>query len=269
MNLDTYFERIGYSGPRENSLAVLQDLHYLHPRAIAFEGLSAFLGTGVSLDPGVVFDKLVNQGRGGYCFEQNLLFALVLKDLGFEVTEHAARVLWRSPDKQAMARTHMLLKITVDDQDWIADVGFGGLTMTAALRLEPDLEQQTPHEILRITRQEQEYTIEAKTADQWRPMYVFDLVPCYPVDFGMSNFYVSEHPESLFRQNLMLGRPFEGGRHAMLNRDYSRYILGGERYQRHIASVDEFLELLAADFGVTLEKGDEMQALIARFDALD
>ncbi|MDG2175642.1 MAG: arylamine N-acetyltransferase [Gammaproteobacteria bacterium] len=269
MDLSNYFERIGYSGSGECTLATLQELHKLHPAAIPFENLTSFLAVDVSLIPGKVFTKLVDHGRGGYCFEHNLVFATVLKRLGFTVTEHAARVIWRSPNKTQMARTHMLLKVMVNNQAWIADVGFGGITMTAPLKLEKGIEQQSPHENFMITCENDEYTISAKLGNNWQSLYVFDLVQQYPVDFDMANFFVSSHPESLFRHNLMLGRPEAQGRHALLNRDYSYYSLEGEKTQRRISDSDELIDILTGEFGIQLEGSIDIQALRNKFEKLD
>lgn len=85
MNLDAYLERIGYKRPKTISLEMLKELHLLHPQAIAFENLNPFLGIPVSLDQNSLQCKIIHNGRGGYCFEHNLLFQKALKTLGFEV----------------------------------------------------------------------------------------------------------------------------------------------------------------------------------------
>ena len=71
IDLDAYFRRIGYDGPRDASLETLRELHRLHPQAIPFENLDPLLGRPVNLDPASLQAKLVEGGRGGYCFEQN------------------------------------------------------------------------------------------------------------------------------------------------------------------------------------------------------
>ena len=251
MNLNAYFQRIAYSGPEEASLHVLQQLHHLHPLAICFENLDALLTGSVDITSEAVFEKLVNKGRGGYCFEHNRLFSDVLRSLGFDVSEHAARVVWRSPDKTRMARTHMLLKIMIGDIPWIVDVGFGGLTMTGPLMLEPGKVQDSPHEQFRIEQQGDEYTISVLLNGKWKAMYIFDLVPQYPVDYEMANHFVSSHPQSLFTTNLMLGRADERVRHAMHNRTYTRYTLSGDKEQREITDVEELKSLLHNTFQIS------------------
>ncbi|TIT35549.1 MAG: arylamine N-acetyltransferase, partial [Mesorhizobium sp.] len=106
-DLDAYFARIFYRGPTEASLATLKALHRQHPQAIAFENLDPFLGHAPKLDLASLQDKIFTRGRGGYCYEHNLLFMHALTALGFEVSGLAARVLWGQPDDAITARSHM------------------------------------------------------------------------------------------------------------------------------------------------------------------
>src|SRR5215510_7467457 len=97
--LDKYFARIGYQGPRMPNLQVLHALTGLHTQNIPFENLDVLLGRGIDLADDAVFEKLVERRRGGYCFEQNALFMRVLCALGFEVKPLSARgrIFW--PDR--------------------------------------------------------------------------------------------------------------------------------------------------------------------------
>ena len=109
-DLDAYFARIGYAGPRAPTLPVLAALHRLHPAAIPFEAIDVLLGRPISLAPADIFAKLVTGGRGGYCFEQNGLFRLALTALGFGVTPLIARSWYGRPLDQPRPRTHMALR---------------------------------------------------------------------------------------------------------------------------------------------------------------
>jgi N-hydroxyarylamine O-acetyltransferase len=264
MNIDKYFERIGFTGTPSPTLGFLQDIHHLHPLAIAFENITAFTGAPVSLEPEAVFEKLVTQGRGGYCFEHNLLLATVLRETGFEVSTHAARVIWQGIDKSQAPRTHMLLKVTIDGNDWIADVGFGGLTMTAALQLESDAEQSSPHESFRITRDGDHWLLAARLGDAWKAMYVFDLSHQQPVDFALSNYFVATHPESLFVQNLIMARPYRNGRHAFLNTTWMKYSRDGNKTEKVLTDPAEILTLMEEIFKIRLEESVDPQILQAR-----
>ncbi len=107
VDLDAYFARIGYAGPRIATRATLDRIHALHAAAIPFENLDPLLGRPVPLELDALQRKLVRSRRGGYCFEQNTLFKAVLEELGFSVTSLAARVLWMTPPGGAPnARAH-------------------------------------------------------------------------------------------------------------------------------------------------------------------
>jgi N-hydroxyarylamine O-acetyltransferase len=151
VDLDAYFARIGYDGPREPTLAVLRAITQKHPDAIPFENLDVLLGRGISLDPAAIDAKLITAGRGGYCYEQNGLFKRVLTAIGFEVTGLMARVLWMAPaGAPARPRSHMVLGVEIDGETWLADSGFGGCVLTAPLRLFSDEVQDSPNGDFRI-----------------------------------------------------------------------------------------------------------------------
>ena len=179
-----------------------------------FENLDPWLGRPVSLEPTDVFTKLVTRRRGGYCFEQNLLFREVLEALGFQVTGLAARVVWNLPADVTLPRTHMLLLVTLGERRYIADVGFGGLTLTAPLELDSTAAQRTPHEPFSITYDGEHHILQAEVAGEWQALYRFGLEEQTQADYAMANFYVGTHPQSRFVLQLLAGRPGAGMRHA-------------------------------------------------------
>ena len=134
IDLDAYFHRVGYAGPRAATLEALRWLHARHAEAIPYENLDPLVGRPVRLDPASLERKLVRGGRGGYCFEQNLLFRHVLEALGFRVTGLAARVLWNAVEGVVPPRGHMVLRVELADGPYLADVGFGGQSLTGPLR---------------------------------------------------------------------------------------------------------------------------------------
>src|SRR3546814_6189496 len=109
LDFATYLERIQYQGPYKAAQDVLRALHIRHTQAIAFECLSPFTGTAVSLDVDALIEKFTVQKRGGYCYEHNTLFQHILRDIGFKAQGLAARVRLNVPVDVATPRTHMLL----------------------------------------------------------------------------------------------------------------------------------------------------------------
>lgn len=264
IDLDGYLRRIGYEGPREPTLEVLRALHGRHTESIPFENPNPFVGWPVLLDIPSVERKLVREGRGGYCFEQNALFRRALEALGFAATGLAARVLWNEPEGAITARSHMLLRVEVGGEPYIADVGFGGQTLTGPLRLEPDIEQATPHEPYRLARAGDEFVMQAKVRDAWRPLYRFDLREQLQPDYEVSNWYLSHHPESIFVTGLIAARQAPGVRYALRNNELAVHRMGGGTERHVLGDADELRGVLEGTFRLALPDAPEVGAALAR-----
>lgn len=263
-DLDAYFQRIGYAGSREPSLATLRALQCRHPLAIAFENLDTLAGRPVQLDLDSLQQKLVHGRRGGYCFEHNSLFWQVLTELGFDVTALSARVVWERPANEVRARTHMLLLVKLPEGDYLSDVGFGGLTPTAPLLLESHAEQPTPHETFRVLRLASDVAVEARVRGEWKPLYRFDLQPQAAVDIELLNFFVVGHPDSPMRGRLVAARAAPDRRYALRNGMLAAYHLNGTQEQRQLTSVAELRGVLTGTFGIRVPSGVELDGLFGR-----
>lgn len=256
--LAAYLERIGFGATPRPDLETLRALHRLHPAAIPFENLSTLIGDPVPLDLASLQRKLVAEGRGGYCFEQNRLFAAVLAELGFRVTALAARVVWNRVEAPLGPRTHMVLLVepaeaaeATDRARYLCDVGFGGLTLTGPLRLETGLEQETPHETFRLVQVGEEYLLEANVRGQWRALYRFDLQAHLPVDFEVLNHFVATHESSPFRTALMAARRTPEGGYALRDNELSIYA-AGTKEQTALGTAEEIERALTEIFGIRL-----------------
>lgn len=235
VDLETYFERIGYSGPRAPTFEVLRALHALHPAAIPFENIDVLLGRPIDLAPAAVDAKLIAGRRGGYCYEQNGLFKRVLATLGFTVEGLAARVLWQAPpDAPPRPKTHMAIRVTIDGVAWLADVGFGGCVPTIPLRLDATAPQDSCHEQLRVTPVAGDFLVEGRLGDRWAALYHLDPAPLLDVDYELGNWFVSSHPESHFRQRLMVSRVTSEARTTLQNAQLTVRRPGGSVDQRQL-----------------------------------
>ena len=264
LDLDSYLRRIGYSGPRSPTLATLRALQSHHPRAIPFENLDTLAGRAIRLDLDSLQRKLVHGRRGGYCFEQNLLFKHVLAALGLQVTALAARVVWERPDDEVRARTHMVLLVELGEGTYLADVGFGGLTPTGPLRLEPNVEQATPHETFRVLHLGREYAVEARVRGNWKRLYRFDLQEQQQIDIEMLNYFVMSHAESPMIGRLMVARTEPDRRFGLRSGVLSVHHLHGESEQRQIGTVAELREVLRETFAIDVPAGADVDAALGR-----
>ena len=282
-DLEAYFQRIGYAGPRTATLDTLAALHRLHPQAIPFENLDTLLKRPVVLDAAAFERKMLSGGRGGWCFEHNLLLAGVLETLGFGVTGYAARVLWGVPEGVTRARTHMLLGVECpgagpgadpgvggrsrDGADtFIADVGFGGLTLTGPLRLVMGIEQTTPHETFRLVEAGSSgFVLEILLRDGWKPVYSFDRQPQVLADYELSNWYLCNFPESPFMKNLMVARVTPDRRYALFNNRLSTHYLNGATEQATLGTVEALRGVLERELQIVLPDEAKLEAVLARF----
>jgi N-hydroxyarylamine O-acetyltransferase len=245
---DVYFQRIAYHGPAPATIETLHRLHELHTRTIPFENLNPFLGIPVKLDMASLFDKLLTNGRCGYCFEQNLLFQHILEKLGFRVRGLGARVIWNRAEEDMTSRGHMLLLVETGDEKWICDVGFGGLGPTAPLLLRTGVRQDTPHESYRLITTGEDFILQSNIRNEWKNLYRFGLEVQYLSDYEMASWYLSNNPESHFVTGLIAARPAPGLRYVMRNNEFSVHHLSGETEKRILGTTDEVRKVLEEIF---------------------
>jgi N-hydroxyarylamine O-acetyltransferase len=223
--LDGYLERIRYTGELRPTYAVLEALHLAHATHIPFENLDILAGLPIRLDLDSLQAKLVKARRGGYCFEQNALFAAVLDTIGFDVTRLSGRVRYRV--SSVLPRTHMTLLVNVDGGTWLADVGFGseGLLKPVPFVLEQESRQFAwTYRIVGNTGQAgrqdpPSYALQSLRDGAWIDLYAFTLEPQYEIDYEMANHYTSTHPESRFRKMLTVQTMSTEVKHALRNRE--------------------------------------------------
>jgi N-hydroxyarylamine O-acetyltransferase len=264
MNFDlrAYCDRVGYDGPAEPTLAVLRRLQGLHPLSIPFENLDALAGIAPVLDLQGLQAKLVGARRGGWCFEHNALFAAALETIGFKVERLIARVRWGlPPGGAATPRTHMLLRVTIDDEPWLADVG--AVTLTGPLRFELDTVQETPHGLFRLQDADGEWEQQAKLGETWTAAYRFDLKPAELVDYEVGNWFCATNPGSIFTQTLIASRVAPEERLSLTNNDFVRRRLDGAVERRYLGSGREISDVLGEAFGIDPPEQIDYDAFLA------
>lgn len=253
VDLDAYCDRIGYRGPRTPTIETLRALHELHPASIVFEAIDVLLGRGVDLSPAAVDAKMIGSRRGGYCFEQNGLFKRVLTAIGFEVEGLVARVRWMAPaGAPPRPRTHMALRVTVDGEPWLADVGFGGCVPTAPLRMDTVAPQPTRHETFRVIPFGASHLVQARLDGAWIPLYELSREPQLDADYELANWFTATHPTSHFRRSLTVARAMPEARYALLDGRLTVRTPDG-RTERRILDAGQIERALSDTFGLPVE----------------
>ena len=204
LDLQAYLQRIGYDGGLDPTVETLTALHRAHVLSIPFENLDILLGRPIRLDLASLQAKLVRGRRGGYCFEQNALFAAVLEHLGFDVTGLAARVTMG--EERTTPRTHMILAVDIAGTRWLADVGFGGDTLLDPISFESGEPVQQGAWAFRLAVDGDTRILWGLRADGWLDLYSFTLEPQLPVDYEVANHYTSTWPRSPFVTKIVAQR---------------------------------------------------------------
>jgi len=248
--LKDYFQRISFSETSISAnIELLGELILAHTRSIPFENINPFLGIPVELDIESLVQKMIYDNRGGYCYEQNLLFMEVLKHIGFEVEPLSARV--HSNSDVLNARTHMLLIVNIHGRKYLVDVGYGGMTPTAPLSIDVSTSQETSHDSYKIGKEGNEYQLLFLKDSEWHPLYSFDFRKQYLVDFEMANWFTSTYPTSHFLHRLMVSRADKNVRYNLRDNLYSRHSKHGIDKQA-LTSAEEIRSVLKEIFGLSL-----------------
>jgi N-hydroxyarylamine O-acetyltransferase len=257
VNIDAYFERIGFAGSIAPTLETLQQLQVLHPAAIPFENLDAMMGVPVRLELKNLEQKLLYDRRGGYGPEVNLLFKALLEDLDYKVKGVAARVFWNRPEGVEPQPTHLALIVEISGGQYLVDVGFGGMTPTAPLRLRAEMEQETPHGVFRLMGGgDQDWQLEVRIGEDWTLLYRFNLAEKSFEDVvAMSDMLAADQT---FRTTLRGARVEKGRRLALRNARLTTRPNDGPIDTRMIASLEDAKDILSNVFGIVLPANDRL-----------
>lgn len=249
-DLAAYLRRIGLAGPPARNLEGLGVLHLAHLQHIPFENLDVQLGRPIRLDLASLQAKLVQGRRGGYCFEQNRLFATALETLGFSVITCEARV--RRGATRLLPRTHMMLRVELEGRAWLCDVGFGGDGILLPVPLDGEVSVQFLNRY-RVAPEGALCVLQGLRMGVWEDLYAFEPAERFPVDYEMANHYTSSHPESGFVKTLTAQICSPDVRRTLRNLTYSE--ARGDAVEGRELAPEEVVPLLRQRFGIEVPAG--------------
>jgi N-hydroxyarylamine O-acetyltransferase len=269
MNIDGYLKRIDYTGPLTPSAGTLRELQVAHLRTVPFENLSIHAGEPIVLENDHLFTKIVDNKRGGFCYELNGLFAALLSALGFEVAMLAAGVA-KAPRSSASSRPLAITELTEDDfgpvfdhmallvnldQRWLVDVGFGD-SFLEPLLLDESGEQVQGTQTFRIVKDNQHRIILRRNNDEdWKPQYRFTLQPHTYAEYEEMCHYHQTSPDSHFTKARICSRATEEGRITLS--DMRLITTSGAppiRQEQTLTSEYEYVSVLRDQFGIVMSK---------------
>ncbi|MCW8887156.1 MAG: arylamine N-acetyltransferase [Motiliproteus sp.] len=236
-------------------------MHRAQHNSIPFENFDVALGKAISLSPEALFSKLVINSRGGYCFEVNGLLLMALTHFGFDARPLLGRVHMTG---EASGRGHQLLLVTIHDEQWIVDAGFGAQTPGVPIPLVLDQEVSGERYTFRLTKDplygtmlqiqnQEEGQYQEQNHTQWANLYSFDLNHVCDGDISFGNHYSATHQESIFVTTCVAALPIDGGVATLHNRTLKKVVNGTET----IIELDEgasYLTALREQFGISFKE---------------
>jgi len=253
MNVTAYLERLNYTQPVKPDVDTLHGLQIAHMQKVPFENLDIALKRPILIDEPAIWDKLINQKRGGFCYELNGLFAWLLKQIGFDVTYLNARV-FNQTGELGIDFDHLALLVKTPGQStrWLADVGFGDSFNEPLNFEERDVEVQGLR-AYRLQQTQTGYIVWQRNYDgSWERQYFFDLQPHhFPEEYEAACLYHQTSPNSSFTRGSIISRATPDGR-VSLEDGWVILTTNGTREKRPLADKAEYQALLKEHFGVEL-----------------
>lgn len=269
---ERYLERIGLdplaSYPvNATTLALLQEAHV---RTVPYEIIDTIMGCPADLSPEGMFDKIVIRRRGGFCYEVNGLFALLLEELGFQVERLAALV----PVCGAKG-DHILMRVTIDGEAWLTDVGFrtaplvpirfidglvqDGVKADYRIELAPDDEAYT----FGFGKESRWLTRRLKGSEEWTRMFRFDDEPYTLEGFEWRCIDFETNEDSHFLKRPSISTEHRAGE-KYLNDSIFVNVVGDELVQRDVKGRGDFVEILMSEFSAIpwVKTGKENPGLV-------
>lgn len=249
MDVARYLQRIGYDGAVTPAADVLRALHRRHLLSVPFENLDIHRKRAIAIDDDAFFRKVVDERRGGFCYELNGAFGNLLRAIGFTVANVSARP-WSAAIGFGPEFDHLALIVTIDGERWLADVGFGD-SFLEPLRVDERGEQRDPAGVFAVIPSGTGMTVRRKHHDAWSDEYLFTLTEHPLADFAEMCRYHQTSPDSHFTRKRICSLARADGRITLSD---LRLITtaDGLRSERDLGSEDEWRDVLRADFGVAL-----------------
>lgn len=250
INKDAYLSRLGLLPddlePNDEVLRLLQRKHLL---TVPFENLDIHWKRPIVLDVERFYNKIVNERRGGFCYELNGLFNELIKSLGFQTRLISARVF--NGTEHGPEFDHAAIIVTIGEDEYLADVGFGDFT-TEPLRFSLGAEQHDPAGVFVIRRFDDEYLEVAKRdGDEWKSEYIFKNVSRELSEFTDMCDFQQYSPDSHFTKGKLCSILTEDGRKTLTDKAFITTI-GGKRSESLIGSEQEFNQVLLAEFRISV-----------------
>lgn len=243
-----YMQALGLTR-RSPDLSFLSEITRRHVATFAFCSVGPRLGDALPLDLDSLYQRIVVQARGGYCFEQNGLLYEVLADLGFVVKLYLARVIYNQDVHPGL--THRITTVDVAGRQYLVDVGFGPLGPSLPVSMAKE-ESRDGDRVFRVAEPRTgEFHMQTLKDGAFFSLYRFELARYGQADCEVGHFYSHKHPEATFVKNLVVSRIMDGEIRSLRNREYRVLTKDGDD-KRDIVDAEQLRTILSGEFGIQI-----------------
>lgn len=225
---DEYIGMLGLQ-KREPDLVFLNDINRHHAARFAFSSVGPLLGDELPLDVESLYQRIVINRRGGYCFEQNALMFAMLQELGFKVQLYLGRVIYNQDIHPPL--THRITLVDFGKDRYVVDVGFGPLGPQLPVSMSGEVSRQG----FRLFRIEERlpgiFHMQTLKDDEYYSLYKFELARYGPADCEVGHFYSHKHPLATFVNHLVVSRILDEEVRSLRNHEYWLITESGEQRQ--------------------------------------
>lgn len=250
MNTDAYLKRINFEGVPNVDLSTFKKLHENHLSHVPFENLDIQHKKEITLEQKHIFNKVVANRRGGFCYELNFLFQKLLVNLGFDVKIIEARIF--NEDALGPEFDHLALIVSLNGTNWLADVGFGDLFVKPLL-LDSNDKQFDGRNYYKIENVDKKtfMLLVSTNGTALEKKYIFQTDAKKIEQFAEQCQFKQQDPSSYFVQNKIVTVPIPNGRKTIFN---EKYIVktGSTKTEFIIVNEKDEIHILKKEFNITI-----------------
>ena len=253
--VQTYLQSLGLAG-HTLDFSFLSEVVARHVATFAFSSVGCQLGEDLPLDFKSLYQRIVIQQRGGYCFEQNGLLYEILKELGFTPNLYLARVIYNQDNHPGL--THRITMVEHEGMPYVLDVGFGPLGPRIPVPMSGD-ESNDRDKVFRIAEiRPGEYHMQVTIDGGFYSLYRFELSRYGQADCEIGHFYSHRHPDAAFVNNLVASLILVSETRSLQNLEY-RVITQSDSQNMKINESEDLWKILVNELGVQVTRDESRQ----------
>ena len=250
-----YLKALGLT-KKNPTLALLNEITELHVATFAFCSIGPRLGLDLPIDLNSLFDRIVLQKRGGYCFEQNGLLFEILEELGFAVKLYLARVVYNQDIHPGL--THRISLVECEGNKYVVDVGFGPLGPRKPIKFMNEASVENNRLFRIFASKESEFHMQLMKDGDFFSLYKFELTQYGQADCEVGHFFSHKHPKAIFVNNLVASRIMKEEIRSLRNQEYWILRQSGDEREK-IENPKQLQNILKEHFDIQITETESLE----------